>query len=237
MSLRNTYDENADQYLAMVKDRSETVFESDPLAVAFFDVIGDVAGQRVLDAGCGEGFVARVLNSHGACVTAMDISRPLVDVARSKDSEATIDYRVHDLSSPLPELEGQFDLVASHLVLNDVPDYLGFISTIASLMSPTAKAVFSLNNPYSAVLREKASSYFASGEAVIYQGMAQSGVEVYYYHRTLEDYVTALRDSGLLLRSLKDVPPSTDMLPRRDKWNTVPFLMVLECVKARHEAQ
>ena len=233
MHLRNRYDEIADRYLAMVKDRNETDLESDPLTMAFFGLIGDVAGLQVLDAGCGEGFVARVLSSRRAQLTAVDISQRLVDAGRAKDPSRTIDYRVHDLSKPLPELTGRFDLVASHLVLNDVPDYLGFIATVSSLMKPASRAVFSLNNPYSAVHREKASTYFASGEAVIYQGLAQSGVEVYHYHRTMEEYITAFGDAGLLLRSLKDIPPSEEMLLRRQWYNEVPYLMVLEFVKAR----
>ena len=229
MKPRNTYDECADQYVAMVQERNEC-FDSDPLAPAFFDLIGDVDGLKALDAGCGEGFVARELTARGAEVTAIDISAPLVKVGRSKDAEGKIDYRVCDLSEPLPEFEGHFDLVASHVVLNDVPDFRGFIRTIGSLTTPDARAVFSLNNPYSAFRREKATSYFASGEAVIYQGMAGVGVEVYYYHRTMEEYITAFRESGFLLRSLVDIPPPKDM-PPHEKWNEIPPLMVLEFVK------
>ena len=229
MKPRNTYDECADQYIAMVEGLNES-FDSDPLAPTFFDLIGDVRGLKVLDAGCGEGFVARVLTAQGAEVTAIDISAPLVEAGKSKDAEGKIDYRILDLSEPLPELEGRFDLIASHVVLNDVPDYRGFIRTIGSLATPNARAVFSINNPYSAFRREKATSYFASGEAVIYQGMAGIGVEVYYYHRTMEEYITAFRESGFLLRSLRDIPPPEDM-PSREKWNEIPPRMVLEFVK------
>ena len=90
-------------------------------------------------------------------------------MGRSKDPENAIDYRVHDLSTPLPEQQKSFDLVASHLVLNDVPDYIGFIKTLAAVCRDGGRGVFSVNNPYSAVLREKASGYFATGESVVNQ--------------------------------------------------------------------
>ena len=65
---------------------------------------------------------------------------------------------------------------------------------------------------------------------MIYQGMAQAGVEVYYYHRTMEEYIDVFGKHGFLLRSLKDIRPDHDAL-NRERWNTIPFLMVLEFVK------
>ena len=195
------------------------------------DIVGDVKGLRVLDAGCGDGLVARLLASRGAEVCAVDISAPLVELGRAKDPYHSIDYRVHDLSGPLPDLEKSFDLVVSHFVLNDVPDYAGFVRTLSAVCRGGGRAIFSINNPYSAVLREKATGYFATGESVIYQGLAQKGVEVYYYHRTMEEYIEVFRKYGFLLRSLKDINPDPDAL-NRDRWKTIPFLMVLEFVKA-----
>ena len=230
---RNTYDEFAREYETMVSGRDEVNPEGELDLKPFFGLIGEVDGLEVLDAGCGEGFVARVLTQRGARVTAIDISEPLVEIGRRKDPNGQIAYRVGDLSQPHPELEDHFDLVASNYVLNDVPDYRGFVATIASVTKPGGRLVLSLNNPYSAVRREKATSYFDSGASAIYQGMATVGVEVYYYHRTMTDYISAFRDNGLLLKTLVDIPPNTDS-PQdvHHKWHEVPFLMVIELVKS-----
>ena len=227
MTDRNTYDDFAEQYSAMVSDVDVS---RDPVLSVFLDLVGDVQGLRVLDAGCGDGLIARLLASRGAQVCAVDICAPLVELGRSKDLENAINYRVHDLSTPLPDLENSFDLVASHLVLNDVPDYVGFVRTLSTVCRDGGRAVLSMNNPYSAVPREKVPGYFATGESVIYQGMVQAGVEVYYYHRTMEEYIDVFRKHGFLLRALKDISPDDDAL-NREHWNTIPFLMVLEFVK------
>ena len=194
MTDRNTYDDFAEQYSAMVSDVD---VGSDPVLSVFLDIVGDVQGLRCLDAGCGDGLVARLLAGRGAEVCAIDISAPLVELGRAKDPDHSIDYRVHDLSRPLPDLEKSFDLVASHLVLNDVPDYAGFVRTLSAVCRGGGRAIFSINNPYSAVLREKATRYFATGESVIYQGLARKGVEVYYYHRTMEEYIDVFREEWL----------------------------------------
>lgn len=61
---RNTYDQFAERYVEVFGERDETDLQGD--SKVFFDLIGDVAGQHVLDAGCGEGFAARVLCARGA---------------------------------------------------------------------------------------------------------------------------------------------------------------------------
>lgn len=231
MTHQNTYDDCAEQYEAMISARDEEHFSGDTLARVFFDLIGDVEGLRVLDAGCGEGFVARVLQRRGGIVTAIDVAANLVEKGRKKNGSG-IHYMVADLSKPLPQFEGQFDVVASYFVLNDVPDYKGFISTIGSVTKVGGRAIFGLNNPYSAVLREKAETYFDSGTVRLYQGMSSSGVRVYHYHRTMGDYIKAFTKSGFLLRSLIEPRPNPqESEERRTRWYQVPFQIAIELVK------
>lgn len=74
-----------------------------------------VAGNRVLDVGCGEGYVAAELGARGAAVDLVDI----VDVRRARDPLQS--FRLFDgLNLPFPE--GSFDLVMLNFVLHHVPD-------------------------------------------------------------------------------------------------------------------
>src|SRR4030095_9263600 len=144
------------------------------------EMIGDTEGLTVLDAGCGEGIVSRLLAERSASVTGIDISPRFIEFARERDVTKHIHYEVHDLSQPLPQYEGAFDLIVSNMVLNDVPDYRGYITTLSQLLKANGRIVLSMNNPYSAVLREKVESYFDSDKAVLY-GMARDGIAVYYF--------------------------------------------------------
>jgi len=93
-----------------------------------------------------------------------------------------------------------------------------------------------MNNPYSAVLREKVESYFASG-AVARYGFGP----VAYYHRTMEDYSQAFEQAGLLLRRLFDVQMTEAMvaqLPAKNRqfpwysfYHRFPFVVILDLVK------
>jgi magnesium-protoporphyrin O-methyltransferase len=60
----------------------------------------DLAGRRVLDAGCGTGALAVELARRGADVVAIDLSRTLVDLARERSGRperGSIDFRTGDL--------------------------------------------------------------------------------------------------------------------------------------------
>ena len=230
---RAAYDDCCDQYLAMLGDGE--ALESDSIlgrvTGELLDIVGDPEGREALDAGCGEGYLSRLLARRGATVTAVDISSRLVAAARSRAQAVAVDYRVADLSDPQPDLVGRFDLVISHLVLNDVEDHEGYVRTIAGSLKPGGRVAMSLNSPYSAVRREKAKSYFEPGPPVIYQGLASLGIRVPFYHRTMEEYVAAFCDCGLLLRRLRDI--RLDGLPHGESQDRldVPALMVLELVK------
>lgn len=239
---QNTYDQFADRYAQAFDPASagQWNFNRDLIIPALLNVVGAVEGLTVLDAGCGEGIVSRLLAAQGAKVTGVDISPRFIELARERDLTRQLVYMVHDLSQPLPSHEQAFDLVVSNMVLNDLPDYQGFIATLSAVTKPHGRIVLSLNNPYSAVLREKVESYFDSGKAVLYN-MARDGVAVYYFHHTMEEYITAFREAGLLLRSLADVQMTEDLVARLPDQNRqfswfpmyhrFPFMNIIEFVK------
>ena len=74
--------------------------------------------------------------------------------------------------------------------------------------------MLALNNPYSSVVREHLTDYFASGATPAYGGLSAAGVKVRYYHRTLEEYLDAFLAAGFQLAKLADVPdrPGLDWL-------------------------
>jgi 2-polyprenyl-3-methyl-5-hydroxy-6-metoxy-1,4-benzoquinol methylase len=231
---QNTYDQYADEYAAMLRrwaDSGYSLYHNHVLP-QMLQYLGDVAGRTILDAGCGEGYISRLLASQGAHVTAVDISARLIKMAKSQDASGGVRYIVQDLSKGFPNLEQPFDLVVSNLVLNDVYNYVGYIATLGEVTKPGGRVVLSFNNPYSAVFRAKAQSYYDSGVAVLYEGLSKEGVRVYHFHQTFEDYITAFREAGFLLRSLSDLHATRAILAPTVIEKPMPFIIVLELVKS-----
>jgi 2-polyprenyl-3-methyl-5-hydroxy-6-metoxy-1,4-benzoquinol methylase len=81
-------------------------------------------GERVLDAGCGEGVLAVMLAKRGAIVTACDISEPNIVRAReyAKEAGVQVEFLVADAEA-LPFPNKSFDVVVSSHVLEHLPDF------------------------------------------------------------------------------------------------------------------
>lgn len=206
-SLGGEYDLYAEPYSRTVDTREEAGIAHEPFGIlpVLLKFLGDIKGLRVLDAGCGEGYLARVLADQDARVTGIDISPRLVAKARAKDPNGLIDFRVGDLTKPLLEEEGAFDIVASYLVLNDVRDYRAFIATLARALKRGGRMVMAINNPYGAVVHHHVTDYFATGARSPYRGLWSLGVKTYQHHRTLENYLDAFLHCGLRLTKLQDL--------------------------------
>lgn len=89
----------------------------------FLDWVAPPSGLRWLDVGCGTGaFTELVLEMCSpAALVAVDPSAAQIEVARNKYVAQRADFRVADAQS-LPYADGSFDVVASALVINFIPD-------------------------------------------------------------------------------------------------------------------
>ena len=96
--------------------------------------LGDVAGLRVLDIGCGTGELTRALAHRGAPVVGLDSSADMVDVARAADANGTATYVVAD-AHDLP-VEGTFDAVFSNAALHWMTDVGAVFTRVHSVLRP-----------------------------------------------------------------------------------------------------
>lgn len=175
-------------------------------------------GDHVLDVGCGNGVDAVYLMASGIEVLAVDPSREMVRVARSKGVRAE-----HLAAEQLNQLEGCYDGAISNFgVLNCLPDLEGFAHQLARLVKPGGHIALCYMGKFCAW---ETAHFLRSGEwrKVIRRWSSQSastslGVEVRYpsVRRASQAFSPAFRVSkqkgiGIL------VPPScvTELSPAR----------------------
>ncbi|MCH8479099.1 MAG: bifunctional 2-polyprenyl-6-hydroxyphenol methylase/3-demethylubiquinol 3-O-methyltransferase UbiG [Wenzhouxiangella sp.] len=107
-----------------------------------------LAGQRVLDVGCGGGILCESLAGQGALVTGIDVAEKPLAVARLHQHESglTIDYRsitAEELAADLPD---GFDVVCCLEMLEHVPDPDSTVAACARLCRPGGTLFFSTIN-------------------------------------------------------------------------------------------
>jgi 2-polyprenyl-3-methyl-5-hydroxy-6-metoxy-1,4-benzoquinol methylase len=109
-------------------------------------------GERVLDAGCGNGLYSRRLAAMGADVVAFDFSSELIERARERTTEHAerIEYLVLDATDEAALLtlgERRFDAAICQMALFDIADIQPLMSALARLLRPGGRLVFSVIHP------------------------------------------------------------------------------------------
>lgn len=116
-------------------------------------------GCSLLDMACGYGRHCKVFGDSGFSVTGVDLSGPMIEIARSKYSRTGVKYVVGDMRNV--DLNRQFDaalnLYISFGFFKDQKDNLEVLRNIARHLVPHGKFLLELVNPFNAVSDERKS--------------------------------------------------------------------------------
>jgi ubiquinone/menaquinone biosynthesis C-methylase UbiE len=204
--------------------------------------IGEPNGLTILDAGCGEGYLSRILARKGAAVTGVDTSAKLIEAARTQNlvDALTISFDVASVDE-LPYTDNRFDLVVCNHLLNDLPDPSKPIGEFARILRDGGGLVILMLHPcfYNKhAEREQAtngliaSSYFDTRsieQAFEVDGLTSPVANTAWF-RPLEFYTEALRRSGFMITSLTEPHPSPEQVQADVWWRkafTRPLFMLL----------
>lgn len=185
--------------------------------------IGDVAGKKILDLGCGEGGYSRELSKRGAQVISVDCSEKAIEYARSlaKKDNLQIEHYVRN-SNDLFDIESeQFDIVLCSMMLMDCEDFEGTLKEVVRVLKSNGRLFASVLHPCfdgnheSGIGRQGTGidrqvvvmNYFEpkEWEAPLWNGT----IPVIWRHRTLEDYVKTFIKVGLTIVDMNE-PQATD---------------------------
>jgi len=108
-----------------------------------FSLLGEVDGNHLLDAGCGEGYLSRLLVKKGARVTAVDFSQKMLDIAMERTPQQEAIQFLHGNCENLSFLaDEQFDGIVSNMVLQDLEDYQAALCEMFRLLKPNCAFIF-----------------------------------------------------------------------------------------------
>lgn len=174
---------------------------------AVLDLLGDVDGADVLDAGCGPGLYAEELVRRGARVTAVDGSAEMVRLARTRLG-ASARVEQGDLGEPLGWLatESQ-DIALMALVLHHLDDRVATYRELRRVLRPEGRLVVSTIHPTNDWMR-LGGSYFAS--EVVEETWHETW-HVRYWRQPLEAWCAEFTRAGFVIERLIEPRPVADM--------------------------
>lgn len=252
--LREQWETNAEAFSGLIDDEG-TPHHRKILNPCVERLLGEVKGKKLLDAGCGEGYLARYYAKKGAIVTAIDLSQRLIETSEqlTDDEGVVIDYRVDNVCyiESVPNVE--FDLILSNLVLLNVPCLDDAIREFHRVLKIGGILVFSIVHPAfnfygpgswemgekdpETKRREglyfKIDRYFEEEEYERYWKTKQGDKfpePISFFHRTLSTYLNSLSTVGFrLLEFAEPRPLVDDSFFNRER--RVPFFAVFKAQK------
>ena len=164
---------------------------------------GDARGKRILDAGCGQGYLCRLLARRGAKVTGVEPAEAFYRYAlRREESERLgIEYVQADLSTWTPPPD-PFDVVIANMVLMDIPDYEPALNTCVAALASQGGLIVSLLHP---CFEEAGSAWKEKGYVEVRDYFRERAVKQdygYFIHRPLSTYLNSIMRAGCMLQSV-----------------------------------
>lgn len=186
--------------------------------------LGDVAGKKILDLGCGEGGYSRALAKKGADLVSVDCSQPAICYAAEQAKKENLSIQHYRRNSnDLFEMEdNSFDIVLCSMMLMDCEDFDGTIREATRVLKPGGRLFASVLHPCfdgnhdtgigrqgTGIDREVVvMNYFEpkTWEAPLWNGT----IPVIWRHRTLQDYVKTFVKNGLAIVDLDEPTPTKE---------------------------
>jgi len=208
---------------------------------ALFDRLASLEDNlKVLDSGCGEGYVSRELARRSHKVVAIDMSQYIIKAAK----EATVgnDEYVRADVFQMPFRDESFDCVVSNFLLVELEKPEDFIKEVKRILKPKGRFIFQTLHPSLFISKTGLSegrtvpNYFESTKITEKLGIPynlESPVEITTYHHPLSIYAKALTNNGFHIIYLDEpalietTPPDN---PIREKLKD-PRAIIIDSIK------
>jgi SAM-dependent methyltransferase len=218
MSRQNVYDnpEFFDGYQEL-RDEAAGLHER-VLEPHLDELLPDLVGKRVIDVGCGDGWLCRIARERGAReVQGIDPSSRMLQRARELTSDPRVTY-TRGFVEDVELTAGAADVVTSVLALHYVEEIAPVLARMASWLAPAGTLLAVIEHPIVTSQNPKVGlrtvdgasvwpidDYFAEGqrkERWIVDGVVK-------YHRRLDTILNAVISAGLVIERVDEPGPST----------------------------
>ena len=211
--------------------------------------LGELDGYaKVLDIGCGEGQIARVLqrrNLANQLIVGVDPTEGQIRVAVER---SVGDAYLRSGADGLPFANGIFDAVLACLVFEHIDALDDAIAEVSRVLRPGGRFSFFLNHPLLQTpnsgwiddqILDPPEQYWRIGayltEAITFEEV-EPNVRVRFLHRPLGRYINALASHGLMLEAMFEPAPPAGFLAKSADYEFAASIPRLLCLRLRKMA-
>lgn len=209
-----------------------------------FQLMGNLKSKKVLDAGCGNGYLTRKMAKSAKQVIGVDITEELIEIAKNKDNPQNVEFIQANLES-LPFVDGYFDSILSNLVLVDIERLDKVIHELGRVIRRSGDLVVSILHPcfenpprtYSIFdnnggrIGRVVQRYFDTGLVIDKNSKMSNGQFYQHYHHKISDYLNSLVISGFSLEEMIE-PNGVEINKENGLNDQAPTFLLMKLVKS-----
>ena len=190
-------------------------------------MIPDIQGKKLLDLGCGFGWVCRWARQQGATLAVgLDISEKMLEKAKEFPEDVAIKYQRADLETVELPVE-EYQVVFSSLTLHYLKNLSEVVRRIFEALTPGGSFVFSAEHPIWTAPRNPSFILDSQGESIWpLDGYLDEGPRIRNWladgvekqHRTLSGYINILISVGFVLSAIEEWGPGVELIKEMPQW-------------------
>jgi SAM-dependent methyltransferase len=233
---RDLWETHADWWIEGFTAGADPEYEEQIVPLAADELAG---AASVLDIGCGDGQISRMLAARGQRVVGVDPTWNQIRVAHERGGGPGY---VRAAADVLPFPDASFDAAVACLVFEHIDAVDAAIAEVARVVRPGGRFSFFLNHPLLQTpgsgwiddqILDPPEQYWRIGpyltEAETIE-QVELGVYIRFIHRPLSRYLNALADHGLVLERMIEPAPPAGFIARAPEYPdaaTIPRLLYL----------
>jgi len=202
-------------------------------------ILGNIKNKTILDVGCGNGKVARILAEKGAKVVAIDKVKEQIEFAKKITKNKNIKYFVGDLLSVGKIIaDEKFDIVLSamtHLYLSE-KNFKNSFKIISEHLKKNGRFLYLNIHPCRILLSNNKIDYFKTNFLKAKLPTLSGGLfKTSYFNHSLELVLNSILEAGFVIKKIHEPKATKSEIKKYPKLlsveDKIPSYIIIDSIK------
>lgn len=185
--------------------------------------LGNIKDKKVLDYGCGDGWLCEKLKQKGAKIFGCDISEKFIKLAKENYKE--IEFKI--INNKTSYKNNEFDAIVCNIVLHITKDYEKVLNEMYRILKPGGKAIITIMHPKH--YKSEIANFTKNQETLKIK--VEGNIPVTYYRRNQDIYEKTFQKAGFKIKKKQECKAKGKKIKEIKKYFEKPFFLLWKLSK------